>query len=158
MEGARTVSAQLVLQWVLAALLGVGLIAEVASRIWMGRKKGVDAVASEADEAAGELLKMLKEQNTMLKEQNELLRQQLDQREEDHKRERGELKAREEKLEARLGRLEESYRDLVLTVTSSRYCVNADECGDYDAGDRRSAGGKPPRSRKRAEAPAEGTD
>jgi flagellar motility protein MotE (MotC chaperone) len=151
MEGARTVSAQLVLQWVLAALLGVGLIAEVASRIWMGRKKGVDAVASEADEAAGELLKMLKEQN-------ELLRQQLDQREEDHKRERGELKAREEKLEARLGRLEESYRDLVLTVTSSRYCVNADECGDYDAGDRRSAGGKPPRSRKRAEAPAEGTD
>jgi hypothetical protein len=79
-----------------------------------------------------------------LKEQNRLLQQQLDDAKAAYARREQEWQAREaewreERLELRrrLEHVEQSYRELVLSVTKSGICALADDCGDYTPGDRR---------------------
>ena len=138
----------LIVEWTVAALLGIGLIAEVISRIWLGRKKGISAVEREDAKAREELI-------ALLKQQNDALRQQLVDSDADHKRERGEWKEREGKLECRIERLEIGYDELVRQVRPGDVCVNAPSCNDYDPGDRRQSAPTPkPNAHRSKAAPA----
>lgn len=91
----------------------------------------------------------------LLREQIDILRQHRDEREAEIKTEREEwherekkteaqTREREKKLEARVLAVEEQQREsaaayatLVLTITTMKYCAQADTCGLYDPGDRR---------------------
>lgn len=96
--------------WVIAALLGVGLIAEVGSRIWMGRTKGVDAVEEQGDKAADRLIALYEKQIEELVS------------------ERTTLKRKVEALESDVGDLKSLVSGIIRQIKESEDCEIAREC------------------------------
>lgn len=102
------------------------------------------ALRRDARESRAQAVTEAEKTIALLEKQNEILEGQLKEsklqgeaREAEWKQREAEWKQRAERLERRITELERDYRNLVLTITTARYCSNAEKCNNYDPGDRR---------------------
>lgn len=119
----------------------IGIIVAISVSV-AGAYYGVTRDRREARSAAvieaEKTIALLEKQNSLLLAQLEEAKRQGDAREAEWKKREADWKKREDKLETRVHDLERDYRNLVLTVTTMGFCVNANTgCKDYNPGDRR---------------------